>query len=103
MYKPFRFFGAFRSPSQGFYNDMNFLREVPIEAGLSEVEFVFGDAEMKEMYRPSLEIEVYDKEGDIEIQSVGVLGKKLIVRLTRRTGARAKIKAKWIQRYLYDS
>lgn len=103
MYKPFRFFGDSRAPSQGFFHVINHVKENPVAVGFEEVEFEFSATEMKAMYRPSLEIEVYDKQGEIEIRSVGVLGTKLIVQLNRRTGVRPHIKARWVERYLYAS
>ncbi|AXG66756.1 hypothetical protein HOU08_gp030 [Dickeya phage vB_DsoM_JA29] len=79
------------------------MRDIPLDAGYEEIEIEFTPAEMKAMYRPSLGIEVYDIDDQIEITSVGVLGSKLIVRLQRRTGKFAHIKAVWEERYLYAS
>ncbi|AXG66432.1 hypothetical protein JA33_028 [Dickeya phage vB_DsoM_JA33] len=79
------------------------MRDIPVDAGLEEIEFDFTPVEMKAMYRPSLALEVYDVDDEIEITSIGVLGSKLLVRLQRRTGKIAHIKAVWEERYLYDS
>ena len=103
MFKPFRYFGDTRRPSQGFYNIMNYLRDELVAVGTQDIEFEFSATEMKNMYRPSLEITVTDKDGEISINSLGVLGRKLIIRLERRCNEKGHIKAKWEERYLYDS
>lgn len=104
MAKPFRFAGASSPPpDKGFYDIRNFLRDEPVLVGQEEITIEFSNAEMKQMFRPSLEVVVFDKDGDIEIRSVGILGRKMIIRLTRRTVAKAHIRSTWQERYLYNA
>jgi hypothetical protein len=102
--KPFRFFGIDTlPPDKGFYDIRNFLRDEPIIPGQNEITIEFSATEMKQMFRPSLELVVFDADGDIKIESVGILGKKMIVRLERRTVTKAHIKYSWIVRFLYNA
>jgi len=104
MFQPFRYFGANMSPpDKGFYDYRNYLRDEPIIPGQNEITIEFSAVEMKQMFRPSLELRVFDANGDIKIESVGILGRKIIVRLERRTVNKAHIKSSWQERYLYNA
>lgn len=100
-FAPYKSFEPIDKPYGVRFSTRSHMRELMVNIGQTEQEFVFDNAEMQQLDSPSLYYSAFDVNGPIEIERIAVLGLKHRILFKRQAGAFAKLRAYWQNVDLY--
>lgn len=92
---PFKSFEPVNKPYGARFSTRSHMRELMVNIGQTEQQFVFENSEMQMLDSPSLYYTAFDQSGPIEIARVAVMGLKHNIVFKRQAGAFAKLRAYW--------